>query len=201
MKILNLAILLLFSMGAVIAQDLSTSEQAPGVTVSGNKWRKENRPNLLDDGLLRDHERQIEYERDMKDTLYANTIRQKAGEPPLRLPTPPRTSPVTFDRNSTRYAYEVKFSNTGAKKIRKLVWEYVLLDRDTGRQLGHHEFTSEANIAPRMTKKLIGYSMSTPTSVVDAKNAGKEEPGNYLERVVVNRIEYDDGTFWERESK
>lgn len=201
MKIANLAVLLFISTGVVVAQDLSNLAAAPGVEVIESKWRKENRPGIVDDGLLQDNERRRDYERDVRETLYENKVRAKAGEPPLRLPTAPRTSPVTFGRGSTRYVYEIKITNTGAKKIRKLVWAYVLVDPTTRRQVGHHEFTSEANLRPRMTKKLQGYSTSTPALVVNVMQSGTEEPGQYSERVVVNRIEYDDGTVWRRTSK
>jgi hypothetical protein len=204
MRILNLMLTVFLLTGVASAQTPSSVPDAPGVTVISKKWRKQLRPNALNDTQVSDHQKQLEYERDMKDTLYENTVRAKAGERPLRLPTPPglsRSEPgAKRYRNPGQYVYEVKIRNTGTKKIRELTWEYVLFDPNTGREVGSHRFTNEESISPGKTKTMTGYSVTSPVSVVDVTKSGKEEVGQYSERVVIHSIEYDDGSSWQRPS-
>jgi hypothetical protein len=96
------------------------------------------------------------------------------------------------------YLYEVKFSNGGAKKIRSLVWEYVLFDAATRREVGRHSFETKADISAGKTKSLLGLSTSPPATVVDVKQSDKESQGQFSERVEIQRVVYDDGTIWER---
>lgn len=204
MRILNLMLPVFLLAGVASAQTASSLPDAPGVTVVSKKWSKQLRPNALNDSQVSDHQKQLEYEREMKDTLYENTVRAKAGERPLRLPTPPglsRSEPdARRNRNRGQYVYQVTIRNTGTKKIRELKWEYVLFDPNTGREVGSHEFTNEESISPGKTKKMTGYSITSPASVVDVTKSGEEAPGQYSERVVIHRIEYEDGSSWQRPS-
>jgi hypothetical protein len=204
MRILNLMLTVFLLAGVASAQTPSSVPDAPGVTVISNKWRKQVRHSALKDTQVSDHQKQLEYEREMKDTLYENTVRAKAGERPLRLPTPPglsRSGPGEERyRNRGQYVYEVEIRNTGTKKIRELVWEYVLFDANTGRKVGSHNFTNEESISPGKTKKMTGYSITSPAGVVDVKKSGEEAPGQYSERVVIHSIKYADGSSWQRSS-
>jgi hypothetical protein len=97
------------------------------------------------------------------------------------------------------YVYEVKVSNTGAKKIRELVWKYVLLDPDTGREISDHQFTSKVSISPGRSKKLVGHS--APPALVSVARTNRDLRDQYTERVEIRRVEYDDGSVWESTSK
>lgn len=203
MKVLRLviAVFLLATVAAAQAHS-GLKTDAPGVAVVEKKWQKRERPRALIADLSSDHEKNIEYERSMRETLYENQVRVKAGERPLRLPTPPRTSPATTgERPTLEYIYEVKVVNTGKKKIKGLVWGYVLFDSDKGREVGHQRFTSEVSIDPGKSKTLVGHSLFSPARVVDVTQAGEERPGQYTERVVIHRIEYKDDSVWERSSR
>lgn len=200
MKFAILASVLLLATLSPVAQE-SKSLEAPGVTVLQSKWRKETRPIATDDGVITDQEKQREYEQKLRDTLNDNSVRARAGEPQRSLPVPPRSTQVVFGRDAVRYSYEIKVANNGTKRITKLVWDYVVFDRDTQKRVGNHKFTSEVNIDPGARKKLTGYSTSSPATVVDVSKSGTEEPDQYTERVIINRIEYSDGTVWQRDSR
>ena len=84
------------------------------------------------------------------------------------------------------------------KKIRGLVWEYVLVDPSTGSEVGRHQFTSKVSVGPGKSKTIFGYSTLPPVSSVDANNAGEGSEGQHSEQVVIKRIYYDDNSVWER---
>jgi hypothetical protein len=202
MKFLQLLLSVFLLAGVATAQTPSNLTDAPGVTVVAKKWHKQVRYYALHDTQVRDHERQLEYERVMKQTLYENKIRARVGEKPLGLPLPPGLSSsepgLGRYRAPFQYVYEVRIRNTGAKKIREIRWEYLLSDPKTGREVGSHTFTSKESISPGRIKKLTGYSINSPAIVVDVTKSGKEAPGQFSERVVIHSIKYADGSTWQR---
>jgi hypothetical protein len=199
MKALNLLLMMFLLAGIAAAQTPSSLMDAPGVVVTKNSWRKEVRNPALDEDPLDVSQDQADLERARKETIIENAERAKANQPPLRIPTS-TTSKDTPGRISTEYIYNATVNNTGQKTIRKLTWEYVLFDPKTQHQVGHHRFENEVNIRPGKTASLVGRTKFPPASIVDAKKAGEEAPGQYSEQVVIYRIEFKDGPAWERPS-
>ena len=199
MKALNLVLLLLVFPAVASAQAASDTEAAPGVAVLQHRWRVEVRNPALDEDPMRANDEQRDLARVQKNTIRENAIRRRQGQETL--PPPSRISPARpAGGTSFSYAYEVKVSNTGVKTIRELVWEYVLFDPDTQREVGRHRHTSEASIRPGKNKNLVGHSTQPPANVVDAMKPGEPLRDKYSERVVIQRIEYDDGSVWQRAS-
>lgn len=207
MKALNLVLLaslLTLLTGVAAAQVSSNPPDAPDVTVAENSWRKEVRNPALDDPSFRAIPEPGAAERSTTDAI-RETTRNPDGRVKVKQgPNPASTRADTLrndsDRLITEYIYKVKINNTGMKTIRELVWEYVLVDPDTRREVGHHQFTSDVNIQPGKTKNLSGSSRFPPASIVDAKNVRDDSPGQYSERVVIHRITYEDGSVWKRTS-
>ena len=104
-----------------------------------------------------------------------------------------RSDPGT---SSVYYVYKAKVKNTGEKDIRVIRWQYLLSDRTTGEVVGSRYFTTPVNLRAGKTAELIGKSRSTPVKVVDAITADKDIRGKYLERVIIEAIEYADGQTW-----
>ena len=63
--------------------------------------------------------------------------------------------------------------------------------------IARHQFTNTFKIRAGKTANLVAYSGSPPTRILEAKEVGKKSLPRYLERVVINRIEYDDDSFWQ----
>jgi hypothetical protein len=199
MKALNLLLMMFLLAGIAAAQAPTSPPDAPGVIVMKNHWRREVRNPALDEDPLSVAQDQSDLERARKETMQENVDRAKANQPPLRIPTS-ATRRDTPGRISTEYVYVATISNTGAKTIRKLIWEFVLFDPKTQREVGHHRFTNEVNLRPGTTANLVGRSQFPPASIVDATKAGEESPGQYSQQVVIYRIEYKNGPVWERTS-
>jgi hypothetical protein len=201
MKIINLVLLLFLLAGGASAQAVSTPSDAPGVAVIEKNWRREMRNPALEEDPLRPNREQAEMERAMKQNQRDNALRNNIGLPPL--PPPPRVPSSRSDDTPSltiEYVYRAKISNTGTKAIRKLVWEYVFFDPSTQREVGRRRNESKVNISPGKTSNVVVRSASPPAGTVNVAQTGKKSQEQYSEQVVIQRIEYADGSVWRRDS-
>jgi len=209
--------LLLLTCSLAANASAQTPQEVPGVAVTQHKWRQELRiPALLDDPF-RANDEQREWVVAQRQTSRQNAARERGGQ--NALPPPPRVNGGYQNANPednqrtvvpqpvrkpgrawVEYLYEVKVSNTGTKPIRAVVWEYVVSDPETRRELGNHLFLSKVEIAPGKSKKLTGLTESHPAQIVEAAKGEKQPRAQYAENVVIHRVEYADGTVWERAS-
>jgi hypothetical protein len=199
MKALSLVILILVLSVVASAQTPADTADAPGVSVSQPKWRQYVRNPALDDDPFRANDEQKELMRVQNAINKENAARSRQGRDLIR-PARAVNSDIPSNETTVTYIYEANVSNTGEKQIKALVWEYVLFDPATQREVGNHRFKSEASIRSGKSKRLSGYSTSPPATVVDATKADKPKKGQYSERVVIHGIEYADGTAWQRPS-
>ena len=91
------------------------------------------------------------------------------------------------------FRYRVSLKNTGVKVVKAVVWDYQASDTDEFTDSTHRMFRCTAKIKPNQSERFEGYSVLQPTRVITAAGA---KP--FSERVIVNRIEYSDGTSWQR---
>jgi hypothetical protein len=173
---------------------------APGISITKISWRKDIYiPALYEDPMTPNQE-QADLRREQKAVMRENAVRTKGGQEPLPVPTRELNSArkEINQGRSVNYLYEAKIKNTGEKSITTIAWEYLLFDPETTVQLGRHQFTNSSKIRPGKTVSLIGSSTGPPAGVVQTLKAGKQSEAKYSERVVINRIEYDDNSFWQR---
>jgi hypothetical protein len=201
MKPLKLLLLVILSAGSVAAVQTSTnSTDAPGVAVVKSSWRRVVRNPALDEDPTYANREQMALERARRETMRTNEVRQDLGLERLPMPSRPGVSKLPSGAPSAEYVYEVKLTNTGQKTIRTLVWNFVVIEPQSGREVGQHKFTTLAGLRPGKSKSLSARSSSPPAGVVDASSVGKQARDQYSERIVIERIEYDDNTVWERAS-
>jgi len=113
-------------------------------------------------------------------------------------PVPTRPSDILPNERRDYYLYEVKLSNTGTKKIRSVIWVYLLFDKATRREVGSHAFESKVGLGAGKSTSLTAFSTRPPVAVVDVSKTDREtKPGQYLERVEIHRVVYEDGTVWQ----
>jgi hypothetical protein len=86
------------------------------------------------------------------------------------------------DRNRYRFYANLVLTNSGAKTIKSFGWDYVLTDPEAKQETGRFGFRTRKKIEP-------GQSLTVTQQV---------KPSTGDRRVVINRIEYSDGTTWER---
>lgn len=96
-------------------------------------------------------------------------------------------------RDPDQYLLQLEVKNVGANVIKSIVWEYQPTAKTAGYDLRQYVCTLKAK--PKESKKFELISPSNPVKVIQAD----AEPGEAKDgKVVINRIEYADGSVWKR---
>jgi hypothetical protein len=93
------------------------------------------------------------------------------------------------------YAYRIKVQNSIAKTVEVVFWEYRFIDPANPELIARRQFLCGVNIASGKGKDLEGFSLSGPSDVVNVKTLADNA---FKEDVLINRVEYSDGTIWQR---
>jgi hypothetical protein len=96
------------------------------------------------------------------------------------------------------FVYKTTVKNLSDKAIKSIDWDYVFFDRETETELGRREFTSEEKISPGKAKELTVTITKPPTQTISLTALNTGERKSLVERVVIMRIDYADGTVWQR---
>ncbi|HEX8283063.1 MAG TPA: hypothetical protein VF588_06895 [Pyrinomonadaceae bacterium] len=105
-------------------------------------------------------------------------------------------SPKTVEVDG--FAYKVKVRNAGPKVVEVLFWEYQFEEAADPSNLARRQFLCGVNIKAGKDKELLAWSASGPNSTISIDSLAGKAESPFRERVVVNRIEYADGTIWQR---
>ncbi|HZN08147.1 MAG TPA: hypothetical protein VFB65_15235 [Pyrinomonadaceae bacterium] len=95
------------------------------------------------------------------------------------------------------FVYKTTVKNLSDKPIKSIDWDYVFFDRETESEIGRREFTSEEKISPGKSKELTVTITRPPTQTVSVTALNTKERDSLIERVIVVRIDYADGTVWQ----
>lgn len=96
------------------------------------------------------------------------------------------------------FVYKTTIKNLSNKTIKLIDWDYRFFDRQTETELGRREFTSEEKIGPGKSKELIVTITKPPTQTISLTALNSKERDALMELVVPMRVEYTDGTSWQR---
>lgn len=192
--------------GLLLLLDVSSSAQAiipepaPDLAVIKHSWSKE-RINWEGDPFggpvetfddvrrRRVDERRMERAKATGNVGEASKVeREMRAEQVLkaRPPAPPRYG----------FIYKVSVKNTGAKTIKRVDWDFLFKTTTEGD--GHLQFTSDETIAPGKTKELLVMSHQPPARTVSVYELGKNEREGLSGEIVIVRIEFSDGSLWQR---
>lgn len=92
------------------------------------------------------------------------------------------------------FSYLAKIRNGGKQPIEIIFWEYQFIDA-ASKNVTRHQFLCGVKIKPDKEKEVEAFSMMHPSGVVDA---GAPVNNALQEKVLINRVEYADGTIWQR---
>ena len=95
------------------------------------------------------------------------------------------------------FVYKTTVKNLSDKPIKSIDWDYVFFDRETESEIGRREFTSEEKISPGKSKELTVTITRPPTQTVSVTGLNTKERDALIERVIIVRIDYADGTVWQ----
>jgi hypothetical protein len=96
------------------------------------------------------------------------------------------------------FTYTMKVQNGSGKTIQVIFWEYQFKESANPTNVTRRQFLCSARINPDKAKDLQVFSLSGPSNVVSVKSLTKGSASQFEEGVVVNRVEFADGTFWQR---
>jgi hypothetical protein len=96
------------------------------------------------------------------------------------------------------FAYKVKVRNAGPKVVEVLFWEYQFEEAADPSNLSRRQFLCGVNIKAGKDKELLAWSASGPNGAINVESLAAKADNPYRERVRINRIEYADGSIWQR---
>jgi hypothetical protein len=105
-------------------------------------------------------------------------------------------SPQTVEVDG--FAYKVKVRNAGPKVVEVLFWEYQFEEEANPSNLARRQFLCGVNIRGGKEKELLAFSASGPNGAISVDSLAGKAESPYREKVVINRIEYADGSIWQR---
>lgn len=94
------------------------------------------------------------------------------------------------------FAYRIKVKNSSTKVVEIVFWEYQFNEAENPKVLARRQFLCGVDIRPNKEKELEGFSLSGPSDVVSV--GALADKTRFKENVVINRVEYSDGTIWQR---
>ena len=94
------------------------------------------------------------------------------------------------------FLYRVKVKNVTKKAVEALFWEYRVNDPANPDHGTRRQFLCGVDIGAGKGKELEGFTRLGPSDVVDVKTLNSGAP--LKESVLINRIEFTDGTLWQR---
>ena len=96
------------------------------------------------------------------------------------------------------YAYRVKLQNPAQKSVDVVFWEYQFEETANPSNLTRRQFLCGVQIKGGKEKELQAFGGSGPAVVVSAETLAKGSADPFAERVLINRVEYADGSIWQR---
>jgi len=190
----RLAVLLVLTCGPAVcaAQEAAGAQAPPGVAVRSFEWRPLHRNVRQDDTGLRrsgDSARNAPVNPERRDRDRGLPGRTPGGhDGRLEMPSPP-VRPAR--RGFYGYESSLHLKNNGAKAITAVEWEHVFFsDKEKLKELRRFSFRKETKVAPGEQKFVAQTVPSERYSGLTPKPR---------QSVVINRVEYSDGSAWQRQ--
>jgi hypothetical protein len=96
------------------------------------------------------------------------------------------------------FVYELKIKNLDEKNIKSFIWEYRLIRKTELQSAFSRRFLCVGKIKAGDSKTLRIISNLPPVNVVDASAPGGNSKGDFAVEVIIDRVEYADGTVWKK---
>jgi hypothetical protein len=104
----------------------------------------------------------------------------------------------TTTKDVEGYSFYTKIHNNSSKAIETIFWEYQFTEAANPTNVARRQFLCAVDIKGGKEKELESFSTSGPIDVVSVKTLEDKNAKESQERVVINRVEYTDGSMWQR---
>ena len=203
MKILTALFLFAGLSAAARAQQAPTAEGPPGLTVLKSSWSRElipgweNKPTGAEPyDAMRARVAAEQRAQSARNSGSKGAAARAEGEAKLYEKANADSAAKKQERSRFGYRYKVTVRNGGQKAVKAIDWDYVFLDPGTQAVVERHQFTSEEKIGPGREKELSVFKLAPPTRTVSARASGRKEAPPFVERIILVRVEYSDGSAW-----
>jgi len=109
-----------------------------------------------------------------------------------------RESRATKPKSTDGFSYRIKVQNAGSKVVEIVFWEYQFHDPADPSLVARRQFLCGVSIPEEKGKELEGFSLAGPSDVVNVSTLANKSANPFVEKVLINRVEYADGTIWQR---
>lgn len=96
------------------------------------------------------------------------------------------------------FAYRLKVQNTSDKAADIVFWEYQFSDPASPTIIARRQFLCAVKMKPGKATPIEAFSVAGPLEVVSVAGLADKDRKPLQERVVINRVEYVDGSVWRR---
>jgi len=96
------------------------------------------------------------------------------------------------------FTYQTKVQNNSTKPVAVVFWEYQFREKGNPTILSRRQFVCQANLKPAKARDFEIFTLGAPSSVVSVKTLSKKSEPTFDEAVIINRVEFEDGSNWQR---
>ena len=96
------------------------------------------------------------------------------------------------------FTYEVKFKNLNTKPAQVIYWEYQFKEPMAPANMSRRRYVCGVKIKPDKDKLIQIFSTLGPGTVINVKDLKKRSGKEFDESVIIDRIEFEDGSLWQR---
>jgi hypothetical protein len=96
------------------------------------------------------------------------------------------------------FAYRVKVHNSTEKPVEIIFWEYQLKESAAAAPLLRRQFLCGVAVKAGKDKEIKAFSLLGPQDVISVNILSQKEGTSGAEQVVINRVEFADGSIWQR---
>ena len=183
-----------------------TQNDGSSVLVLGSKWSKSRQTvEILDNSRVTPAQAVFPLNKNFERNVRANASpgardpnadtvdgRSAALEKSVQEARVPKSKPVDG------FSYRAKVKNAGAKIIEVVFWEYQFTELSNPQNVARRQFLCGVNIKPDKEKELLAFSVSGPSDVISVGSLANKSGNLFQEKIVINRVEYADGSIWQR---
>jgi hypothetical protein len=204
--VLLMSILILLISQSENAQKITT-ENSTTVVVLNSKWSKSRQkvenidvqPNVPAQSMMNRNNRNSARNQRVNDTPGTPDPNEKTIEArSAALEKAVQESRSSKDKTVDGFLYQIKIKNAGTKIIEILFWEYKFKERANPASISSRQFLCGVNIKPNKEQELNVFSTLSPSDLISVNSLGNKTGDLYEEEVLINRVEYADGTIWQR---
>jgi len=193
----------------LISQSLSAQiiTENSSIVVLGSKWTKsrqkientDNKTNTPAESAMTRSNRNFERNRRINDT--PGTPNPNEGTIETRSADLEKTVQESRSSKSKAvdgFVYQSKIRNASTKIIEILFWEYQFKERANPVNISSRQFLCGVNIKPGKEQELSVFSTFSPGDQISASSLDNKSGNLFEEQILINRVEYADGTIWQR---